>query len=191
MSTSPKSHIVTTSKNNHKTSGCLKKKNPPRTTLLARYQNIVLYTECIRLLEVVWRQVWGKLPRCECSLVSGGQSERREGRGGLIVKVALIWKTLKFKETPLATGRRTAQRHEGNRGRRGEASKIPPWNSPLWFSILVLVRSKDETLTWTTPWVSTSEVCTVKRNEKIPASAALADWTYSPEFSFTSLMKSA
>lgn len=106
------------------------KKNPPRTTLLARYQNIVLYTECIRLLEVVWRQVWGKLPRCECSLVSGGQSERREGRGGLIVKVALIWKTLKFKETPLATGRRTAQRHEGNRGRRGEASKIPPWNSP-------------------------------------------------------------
>lgn len=118
------------------------KKNPPRTTLLARYQNIVLYTECIRLLEVVWRQVWGKLPRCECSLVSGGQSEPREGAGGLIVKVALIWKTLKFKETPPATGRRTAQWHEGNRGRRVEASKIPTWNSPLWFSILVLVRSQ-------------------------------------------------
>lgn len=51
--------------------------------------------------------------------------------------------------------------------------------------------AKDETLTWTTLWVSTAEVCTVIRNEKIPASAALADWTYSPEFSFRSFMKSA
>lgn len=144
MSTSPKSHIVATSTNNHKTSGCLnKKKNPPRTTLLARYQNIVLYTECIRLLEVVWRQVWGKLPRCESSLVSWGQSEPREGAGGFDCESGPDMKDPEVqRDPPPATGRRTAQRHEGNRGRRGEASKIPTWNSPLWFSILVLVRSQ-------------------------------------------------
>lgn len=51
-------------------------------------------------------------------------------------------------------------------------------------------QEQRDTLTWTTLWVSTSEVCTVKWKEKIPAGAAVADWTDSPEFSFTSLMKS-
>lgn len=172
------------------------KKNPPRTTLLARYQNIVLYTECIRLLEVVWRQVWGKLPRCECSLVSGGQSEPRErerGGGGV-----WLWKWPWY-ERPWSSKRPPPGYWETNspatrrRIEEGELRLpkfqhgIPPSGSQssYWSG------AKDETLTWTALWVSTSEVCTVKQNEKIPASAAMADWTYSPEFSFSSLMKSA
>lgn len=113
----------------------------------------------------------------------GGGAGRVSGEvrgGGLIVKVALIWKTLKFKKRDSLGYRETRspatrrrQRKEERWGVQNSDVKPPPPTTPSGSSIVALVGQWEKrnfdlgrTVSQHPLWA-----CAVKRNEKIPASA--------------------